>query len=271
MLSFSNLSFDSGSGVVQLYTGDLGRPKFSLRLCTAAGQHMFLISDTDDPIFYDAEAIVRGLAEGASEFDLPLPAPLPFPAVLNQFSDEELGLILDAVNGVPQTALAARVGGRVALAEFLTRVQTLGFAVSNPSAVGPIEVRVNAEIAQRKRDLAHTQRLNTAADNGETAVINDPERGFFVIDRAPEALLKQLAAKGTPAYEERTRMSWGFDKMQQGDRMTIPANLAKRGQTAVHVYAARVGKRFHTQTSRTTGNLTVIRIADRATAKPTLE
>lgn len=270
MLTFSNLSFDSGSGVVQLHTGDLGRPKVSLRVCTAAGRQMFLISETADPIFYDAEAIVRGIAEGASEFDLPLPAPLPFPAVLNQFSDEELGLILDAANGVPQTAIAARMGGRAAFAEFVTRVQTLGFAISNPSAVGPIELRVNAEIAQRKREIAHTQRLNVAIDNGASTEINDPERGFFVIDRAPEALLKQLEAKGTPTYEARTRMSWGFDKMQHGDRMTIPANLAKRGQTAVHVYAARVGKRFHTTTSRTTGNLTVIRVADRAT-KTTVE
>lgn len=270
MLTFSNLSIDSGSGVVQLHTGDLGRPKISLRLCTAAGQPMFLISETDDPIFYDAEAIVRGIAEGGGAFELPLPAPLPFPAVLNQFSDEELGLILDAANGVPQTAIAARMGGRAACNEFFTRVQTLGFAISNPSAVAPIELRVNAELAQRKRDMAHTQRLNAAADSGATLEINDPERGFFVIDRAPEAVLKQLAAKGTPTYEARTRMSWGFDKMQHGDRMTIPANLAKRGQTAVHVYAARVGKRFHTETSRTTGNLTVIRIADRAT-RTTLE
>lgn len=271
MLTFSNLSFEPASGVVQLHTEDLGRPRVSLRVCTVSGQRMFVLGTADEPIFYDAEDIVRGLVDGGNEFDLPLPAPLPFPAVLKQFSDEEVGLILDTALGVPRVALAARSGGVKALDEFLLNVKTLGFAVSSPSSVGLIESKVRAEREQRKREIAHTQRLNAAADMGQSVEqINEPEKGFFVIDRAPEALLRQLEAKGTPAYEAKTRMSWGFDKMQIGDRMTIPANLAKRGQTAVHVYAARVGKRFHTTTSRTTGNLTVVRIADRAT-KTTLE
>ena len=270
-LSFANLSFEPASGVVQLHTGDLSRPKVSLRVCTSEGTHIFVMGTPEQPLFYDAEAIVRGLAEGGNEFDMPLPAPLPFPAVLAKLDEDELGLILDAAMGMPKLALASRVGSTEALESLMIRVQTQGFAIGKPSSVGPIEVKVRADMAQRKRELAINQRLLAAADSGATLEINDPERGFFVIDRAPEALLRQLAERDEPNYEKRTRMSWNFDKMQQGDRMTLPANLAKRGQTAVHVYAARVGKRFHTTTNRGTGNLTIIRIADRSTTKPTME
>jgi len=271
MTTFSNLSIEPSSGVIQLHTGDLGRPKVSLRLCTVSGQAVFVMGTPDDPIFYDAEAIVRGLAEGGNEFDLPLPAPLPFPAALKQFSDAEVGLLLDGALGMSRVALAARIGGQQALDAFMVRAQTLGFGVGSASSVARIETKVQAEMALKKRSLAQTQRLNTALDNGASTEIDDPERGFFVIDRAPEAIMRQLTAREAPNYETRTRVAWNFDKMQHGDRMTVPANLAKRGQTAVHVYAARVGKRFHTTTSRTTGNLTVIRIADRATTKPNLE
>lgn len=270
-LSFANLSFEPASGVVQLHTGDLSRPKVSLRVCTADGVHIFIMGTPEQPLFYDAEAIVRGLAEGGNEFDMPLPAPLPFPAVLAKLDEDELGLMLDAALGMPLVALAARVGGVAELENIRLRVQTQGFAIGKPTNVKPIEVKVRADMAQRKRELAINQRVMAAADSGATLEINDPERGFFVIDRAPEALLRQLAERDEPNYEKRTRMSWNFDKMQQGDRMTLPANLAKRGQTAVHVYAARVGKRFHTTTNRGTGNLTIIRIADRSTTKSTLE
>jgi hypothetical protein len=272
MLTFSNFSFDAGSGVVQFHTEDLGRPRVSLKLCIAAGQNMFVLGTAEEPIFYEAEAIIRGLLEGGSEFDLPLPAPLPFPEVLKQFSDDDLGLILDAALGLPAAALTARAGSRQLLEEFIIRVHTLGFAIRGATAVGPLEKKIAAELIERKREIAHNQRLNAAADMGQSVEqVNEPEKGFFVIDRAPEALLRQLESRGKSAYEAKTRMSWGFSNMQIGDRMTVPANLAKRGQTAVHVYAARVGRRFHTTTSRISGNLTVVRIADRATTKPSWE
>jgi len=270
MLTFANLSFEPATGVVQLHNDDFGHPKISLRLCTAEGTHLFVVGTSAEPVFYDAEAIVRGLAEGGNEFEMPLPEPVPYPAVLSQLSEDDAELILDAALGVPRVSLVARLGSPEALTNLITSVQTRGFAINNPTAVRPIEVKVRADIAQQKRELASSQRILAASDMGVKLEVNDPERGFFVIDRAPEALLRQLSAKSEPNYETRTRMAWNFDKMQQGDRMTLPANLAKRGQTAVHVYAARVGKRFHTVTDRGTGNLTVIRIADRTT-KQSLE
>lgn len=270
MLTFANLSFEPATGVVQLQLDDLGHPKISLRLCTSEGTHLFVLGTSANPVFYDAEAIVRGLAEGGNEFEMPLPKPVPYPAVLANLSEEDAELILDAALGVPRVTLVARLGSQEALANLIASVQTKGFAISNPTSVRPIEVKVRADIAQQKREMAHNQRVLDASDMGAKLEVNDPERGFFVIDRAPDALLRQISARAEPNYEARTRMAWNFDKMQQGDRMTLPANLAKRGQTAVHVYASRVGKRFHTTTDRGTGNLTVIRIADRTT-KQSLE
>ena len=271
MFTFSNFSFEPSSGVVQFHTGDLGRPRVSLRVCISAGNPGFVIGTADEPIFYDAESIVRGLILGGNEFDTPLPPPLPKPTLLHNLTADDERLILDAALGMARTTLISRKGGSEELDLLLGQVQTAGFGISKASSVKPIEAKVREALAREARELNINRKLRDAADSGVTLEINDPKSGFFVIDRAPEALLRQLAARKTPNYEERTRMAWGFDQMQIDDRMTVPANLAKRGQTAVHVYASRVGKRFHTTTNRGTGNLTVIRLADRVGTKQKLD
>ena len=271
MFTFSNFSFEPSSGVVQFHTGDLGRPRVSLRVCISAGNPVFVIGTADDPVFYDAESIVRGLVMGEDAFDTALPPPLPKPLALHNLSADDERLILDAALGMPRSVITARVGGKVELDLILGRVQTAGFGISNATSIKPIEDKVREAGAREERELNMNRKLRDAADSGVTLEINDPKSGFFVIDRAPDTLLRQLAARKTPNYEERTRMSWGFDQMQIGDRMTVPANLAKRGQTAVHVYASRVKKRFHTVTNRGTGNLTVIRLADRVGTKQKLD
>ena len=266
MLTFTNLSFEPATGVVQFQDGNINRPKVSLRICTADGVPLFVLGTATKPVFYDAEAIVRGLAEGGNEFETPLPDPVPYPEVLSRLSADDACLILDAALGVPRVSLVARFGSPEGFTNLLTRVHTMGFAISNPTSVGPIEVKVRAAMAQKQREVASTQHLLAAIDkSGASTSSVDPVRGFFVIDRAPQALLRQISTRTEPTYDTRPRMTWNFDKMLHGDRMLLPANLAKRGQTAVHVYAARCGKRFHTSTDRGTGDLTVIRIADRTT------
>ena len=271
MFTFANFSFEPSSGVVQFHTGDLGRPRVSLRVCISAGNPVFVIGTADDPVFYDAESIVRGLVMGEDAFDTALPPPLPKPLALHNLSADDERLILDAALGMPRSALAVRKGGAEKLDEFLLQVQTAGFGVGSASSIKPVEIKVREDVAREARELNINRKLLDAADSGVTLEINDPKSGFFVIDRAPDTLLRQLAARKAPNYEERTRMSWGFDQMQIGDRMTVPANLAKRGQTAVHVYASRVKKRFHTVTNRGTGNLTVIRLEDRVNTKQITE
>lgn len=260
MLSFSNLSFEPATGVVQLRTGDLGLPRVSLRVCYAQGTALFVINlPHEDAVFYDAETIVRGLCEGANELDLPLPAPVPFPPCLNTLTDNEVHLILDAARGFPRAALTPRMGPDEDFETFLWRVAGLGFSIKNPTAIKAVELQVQESIAQQRREAAQSRRLVDSIDASAAVDAHQIDAEHFVITRAPEALMKQLSNRITVATAQ-PRISWNFNKMQISDRMTIPANLAKRAQTAVHVYAARVGKRFHTSTNRSNGTLTVIRL-----------
>lgn len=74
----------------------------------------------------------------------------------------------------------------------------------------------------------------------------------------PEEILQLSSANRKTS--EGGRMSWPFKDMAVHDRVCISAALAGKGQTAVHVYAARTDKRFVTA-RQPNKNLVVTRIS----------
>lgn len=62
------------------------------------------------------------------------------------------------------------------------------------------------------------------------------------------------------------QIKWGFDKMQIGDRMTVPADLAARARSAANSFSNNNfwSHLFEFERDKATGNLTVTRVAKRA-------
>lgn len=61
------------------------------------------------------------------------------------------------------------------------------------------------------------------------------------------------------------QIKWGFDKMQIGDRRTVPANLAARARSAANSFSSNNfwSHLFEFERDKATGDLTITRIAQR--------
>ena len=265
--TFASLAFEPTSGAVQFLNEDTKIPAVSLRVCHIAGVPTFILGSSADPQFYSAEAIIRGLCLGKHEFGEPLPPRLLYPECLDQFNADEVDLILDAALSVPKSVLRARAGGLLEIESIISRAARAGFVIANSMAAGPIEIKVRAEIAKQTREARKAEQIAQDLHNEGNAVqtSEDGATQFFTVMKAAPQLVERIERQLKTTAENRPRISWKFNAMDVGDKMILPANLAKRGQTAVHVYAARAGRRFHTETQRGTGYLVVIRISDKAT------
>jgi hypothetical protein len=264
--SFTDLSLNA-NGLVYLTqpATPAETPSYrALRLCTHNDQQLLAIGTPDSIQFYDAVAIIQGLHGSASEFDLPLPAPVDV-RVLDQFDDAEQQFLREFMLGAETSYLKTLVP--VGTAPLIAaRATSLDLLIQNPSAIKLLEaeVRENSARAIRERILAEKMRDSTSdyvalteqEDATREAVLN-------VVTKCPPKLYDRIARNAGGYSPASMRAKWPFNTMNIGDQVTIDAKMAMRAQTAVHVYAARMGKRFTTETNRVTRTLHVVRIEDR--------
>jgi hypothetical protein len=256
-LSYADLTLEA--------TGLIYLNGHALRLCTFNGQHLLGIGDIDAIEFYDAKTIITGLHGSACEFELPLPPAVPMP-VLDNFSEEEQRFLRSYLIGEDKTYIKTLVPlGEPEL--ILARGQSLGMLIQIASMIKPIEadVRERAAAALRNRVLA-----DKSADLTQDYIALSPSQEAqqaavecnVVFALAP-SVYDRLSRNAGGRSPSASRVKWLFNTMRIGDAVNIDAKLAKRAQTAVHVYAARTGRTFKTSSNRVTKILHVVRMEDR--------
>ena len=268
--SFGDLILDARSKVVRPLTLD-GSNAFGLRLCNYGGEYLFMTGDLKHPRFHHAADIIKGLLTGADSFDLPLPDTYPVPDFLldtyGTFTPEAVDFILEYMAGADKEYLATTYTKELARSVTL-KLHSLGLAISNATSIDSIITEQHAAIGREKRqmDLAY------AAAGGVPTEISAVSQAdldkiaevpYGVITKMPLKLYERLVRRAGGAITLGERMKWPFAQMSIGDLVTIDPKLAKRAQSAVHVYANRMNKRFTTTSHPTTKALTVVRIEDK--------
>jgi len=263
--TYAELYLDARSNVVRRSSAGAELPP-ALRVCYTATMTPLLMTGTpSNPRFHDAKTIIAGLLTEADAFELPLPAPVQDP--LYDAPMTERAMLLEFAAGLDITYLKNKYGPN------LCRSATDGAAnretpIANASSIGPLILEVRDAMAREAREREASAQVAVALDSGMQidAVRSEPEdpTQYGVITKAsPQEYARMTRRAGTSARTD-ARVSWPFKDMHIGDRVVIDPKLAKRAQTAVHVYAARVGKRFKTEARGRGGALVVMRIEDRA-------
>ena len=235
----------------------------ALRLCLYAGQFLFAVGTPDAVEFYDAADIIRALHGNANEFDLPLPDSIPLPA-MDELNDVEQRFIREFALGADQNYLKTTVpAGYPDL--ILDKAKSLGLIVQKASMVKLLE----AEVREKTAAAIRAQVLNAKANDlvrdyvaEPLTPVGMPEVQTGVVHKLDPAVFERIMRNTGGYTPATTRVKWPFNTMQVGDCVYIDAKLAKRAQTAVHVYAARMGRTFRTTTNKVTRVLQVVRVED---------
>jgi hypothetical protein len=179
----------------------------------------------------------------------------------------ERPMLLEFAAGLDITYLKNKYGAN------LCRSATDGAAnrstpIANASSAGPLILEVRETLARTARERDAAAQVAVALDKGMQieAVRSEPEdpAQYGVITKASPQEYARMTRRASTSARTDARVSWPFKDMHIGDRVVIDPKLAKRAQTAVHVYAARVGKRFKTEARGRGGALVVMRTEDRA-------
>jgi len=235
----------------------------ALRPCIYAGRDLFALGDADNVLFYDARVIIGALQNNANMFDMPLPDPVAMP-LLDEFSEEEQQYLREFALGAEFEYLTTIVP-KEQVPPLGRKAASLGFLVNAPKHTKTIEAEVRAKaqadsrarhLADKAQDLSNDFVVRPAADDNTAPLLGVVQR----IDPETYERLSRNTGGYSPAA---TRVRWPFNTMRIGDGIFIDAKLARRAQTAAHVYAARTGKTFRTSMNRVTKVLHVFRIEDR--------
>lgn len=257
-------------GYADLSFSQLGHVRFnerSLRLAVYAGQPLLAVGTLDAIRFFDAETIIRALHGNANLFDLPLPEPVPV-LILDEFDADEQALIRGFLLGQKEHELGTPATKDRATMVF-ARATSLGLVLKGAVWVKELEESVRAKaksemqnrlLAEKSSDLRASY-LVEAADEAASVPLG-------VVRRCDPAVYERIL-RGTGGYKPTSaRIRWPFNTMNIGDEIFIDAKLARKAQTAAHVYAARANWTFRTSLNRVTGILQVIRTEDRPGMTP---
>lgn len=265
---FSNFSIYPQTGAVQ-FTPSPDIPPTSLRLCTDRGATKFIVGTPDSYAFYDATAIIAGLTNLADAWGSPLPEPVETPLAFDGVTAHEKLILVNAAFGADMETLTRQASGGPMLRLLMDKARSLGLVVAPPRDAGILTDAIRAEAAEAAAERARSQRLEThVQDTMDTikadAPVEEPVEFMKIYKASPMELAR--AERLHPENRAQTmRTVWPFKDMEIGDKVRLPAVLAKKAQTAAHVYGSRAGKRFISTTERGTGILTVTRIGDKAT------
>lgn len=262
--SFANFSISAQHNTI-MFTPFDDLPFTSLRLCTENGTHFFIAGTPEEPEFYAATPLMTGLLDAADTFDSPLPAQYPTPLAFSVMTPDEQLILVSAGLGVDMGTLAAQAGSSTALQVLMDKAKSMHLVIAKASNAGVLlddlrASKVAAALANR-RNQDHAARVLDIVEQPPAVVQDAP---FMQIVPGGAALLERLERMHPSHRVQAERTKWPFKDMQAGDTVRIPAILAKRAQTAVHVYGARVGRRFTSSSERGTGILTIVRLSDKA-------
>lgn len=239
----------------------------SLRLATFAGQHLLALGTLDAVEFFDAETLIRALHGSANLFDLPLPEPVPV-LILGEFAADEQALIRAfLLGGKPQGIETPERKQHAALV--FARAKSLGLILEGADWVRLLEEKVRAKT---QAELQNRVLADKAADLESGFMVKPADESkaieIGVVRKCDPATYERIV-RGTGGYSPAaSRIRWPFNTMRVGDEIFIDAKLARKAQTAAHVYAARANWTFRTSLNRVTGVLQVVRIQDRPGTVP---
>jgi hypothetical protein len=254
-ISYADLSL-TNAGLVYLNSQ-------ALRPCMYAGRQFFVVGTPDEAHFYDATQILRALQGSASELDLPLPEPIEVP-VMAEFDDAESRFLREFMLGAATNYLKTTIREeRISL--ILDKAKSLGIVIQQASATKLLAADVREQTAAALRARALNDKAQDLVTDYVAAQEEVPEEVVCGVVRKASPKVYERIARNAGGYSpSTTRVKWPFNTMQVGDEIYIDAKLARRAQTAVHVYAARMGRRFATTTNKVTKILHVLRLEDRA-------
>ena len=234
----------------------------SLRLATFAGQHLLALGTPDAVEFFDAETIIRALHGNANLFDLPLPEPVPV-LILDEFDADEQALIRTFLLGDKPQGIETQERKQQAALVF-ARAKSLGLILEGADWVRLLEEKVRAKA---QAELQNRVLAEKAADLEPGFMVKPADESKAVelgVVRKCDPATYERIVRGTGGYSPAaSRIRWPFNTMRVGDEIFIDAKLARKAQTAAHVYAARANWTFRTSLNRVTGVLQVVRIQDR--------
>ena len=265
--SYADLHINAQNGLVYLTHPDATDPlPTPLLLCEFDEQSLLVIGRETNAEFYDAEEIIRGLLGAANELDLPLPKPIDCRA-LDGFPLGEKSFFWNVAMGQRKEYLTTLVGSRSAGMEILANATRSGLVARPAQRVADLVQSIQEQMARDIRSRLLLAKVQDATTDYQSPMPHEIDsidsRPFMVIGKAPANSLARMERSRGGYSEQSMRIKWPFKEMGVGDNVRIESKLAKRAQTAVHVYAARTGKCFSTQTTRGTGHLTVTRLIDR--------
>lgn len=263
--TYAELYLDSRANVVRKASTGAALPP-GLRVCYADNKPLFMTGTLQAPRFHDARTIIADLLNAAADFELPLPAPVQDP--LYDAPADTRAMLLEYAAGTDRDFLRNKYGA--ALCQTATEWATNnGTPIASASTAGALIQDVRDTVAREARERDAAAQIAYALDKGDTmlAVSDAPEdpATYGVITKASPQEYARMARRVGASTRVDTRVSWPFKDMHIGDRVVIDPKLAKRAQTAVHVYAARTGKQFSTASRGRGGALVVIRLEDRVT------
>jgi hypothetical protein len=263
--SYADLHINAQNGRVYLTHPDATDPlPTPLQLCEFEGQGLLVIGSSRSAEFYDAEEIVRGLLGAADEFNLPLPKPIDCPA-LDNIPLTGKSFFWNSAMGQRIEYLKTLVGSHAAGQAILDEAKEAGIYIKSAQRVAELVQSTQEQVAKDIRSRLLQDKVQDATSDYRAPMPHEEtpaDRPFMVIGKAPANKLARMERSRGGYSEQSMRIKWPFKEMSENDDVLIPPNLAKRAQTAVHVYAARTGKRFSTETKRGTGVLTVTRLKD---------
>lgn len=262
-------------GYADLSFSQLGHVRLnerSLRLAVYAGQPLLALGTLDAVEFFDAEAIIRAMHGNANLFDLPLPEPVPV-LILDEFNAAEQTLIRGFLLGQKEQDIETPAT-KNQTAMIFARATSLGLVLRGAKFVQELEEDIRAKA---KGELQNRLLAEKAADLGQGFLVKPADESvpvqLGVVRRCDPATYERIV-RGTGGYKPAAaRIRWPFNTMRIGDEIFIDAKLARKAQTAAHVYAARANWTFRTSLNRVTGVLQIIRTEDRpgTTPQPTKE
>lgn len=261
--TYAELYLDARANVVRKApTGAVTPP--ALRLCYDGETPLLMTGTPQAPRFHDARTIIAGLLDAADEFELPLPAPVQDP--LYGIPDAERNMLLEYAAGTDTDFLRNKYGE--ALCKSATDgARSRSTPIVNATNAGVLIAELRDTLARAAREREAAAQIAIALDKGVTVEAADADTPepvqYGVVTKATPNEYARMARRAGARARVDTRIAWPFKNMQIGDRVVIDPKLAKRAQTAVHVYASRVGKRFTTEARGRGGALVVLRVEDR--------
>ena len=263
--SYADLHISDQNGKIYLTHPNATDPlPTPLQLCEFEGRPLLVIGDSRSAEFYDAEEIIRGLIGAADELGLPLPKPVDCPA-LDHIPLNGRSFFWNSAMGQRKEYLKTLVLTQAAGQAFLDAAKERELYTRNSARVVELVQSTREQIAHDVRARLLQEKVQDATSDYRAPMPHEEtpaDRPFMVIGKTPANKLARMERSRGGYSEQSMRIKWPFRLMLVGEDVLISPKLAKRAQTAVHVYAARTGRRFSTSTDRNSGNLSVSRIAD---------